>query len=45
MFRFGEEKFTEQSSPRERVIHFGSVQQWRIHDGPIVGEVLNQREV
>ena len=45
MFRFREEKYTEQSSPREGVIHFGSVQEGRIHDGAIIGEVLNQREV
>ena len=45
MFRFRKEKYTEQSSPREGVIHFGSIQQGQIHDGAIVGEVLNQREV
>ena len=45
MFRFKEEKYTGQSSSREGVIHFGAVQQGRIHNGAIVGEVLNQREV
>ena len=45
MFRFRGEKYTEQSSPREGAIHFGSVQQGRIHDVAIVGEVLNQKEV
>ena len=45
MFRFREEKYTGESSPREWVIHFGAVQQGRIHNGAIVGEVLNQREV
>ena len=45
MFRFREEKYTGQNSPREGVIYFGAVQQGRIHDGAIVEEVLNQREV
>ena len=45
MFRFREEKYAGQSSPREGVIHFGAVQQGRIHYGAIVGEALNQREV
>ena len=45
MFRFREEKYTGQSSPREGVIHFGAVQQGRTHDEAIVVELLNQREV
>ena len=45
MFQFREKKYTGQSSPREGVIHFGAVQQGRIHYGAIVGEVRNQREV
>ena len=45
MFRLREENYTGRSSPREGVIHFGAVQQRRIHDGAITGEVLNQREV
>ena len=45
MFRFREEKYTGQNSPGEGVIHFGAVQQGRIQNGAIVGEVLNQREV
>ena len=45
MFRFREEKYTGQSSPREEVIHFRVVQQGRIHDMAIVGEVFNKREV
>ena len=45
MFRFRGEKYAGQSSPREGVIQFRAVQQGRIHDGEIVGAVLNQREV
>ena len=45
MFRLREEKYIGQSSPREGEIHFGAVQQGRIHDGAIVGAVLNQTEV
>ena len=45
MFRFRGEKYAGQSSSREGVIHFRAVQQGRIHDGEIVGAVLNQREV
>ena len=45
MFRFREEKYVGQSSPREGVILFGEVQQGRIHDGATVGALLNGREV
>ena len=45
MFRFREEKYTGRSSAREGEIHFGAVQQGRIHDAAIVGAVLNQTEV
>ena len=45
MFRFREEKYIGQSSPREGVILFGEVQQGRIHDGATVGALLNGREV
>ena len=45
MFRFREEKYIGQSSPREGVILFVEVQQGRIHDGATVGALLNGREV
>ena len=45
IFRFREEKYTGQSSPRQGVILFGEVQQGQIHDGAIVGALLNEREV
>ena len=44
-FGLGKKNIRGQSSPREGVIHFGAVQQGRIHYGAIVGEVRNQGEV
>ena len=41
MFRFREEKYTGQKSPEEGIIQFSAVQQGRIHNRAIVGEVFN----
>ena len=45
MLLFKEEKYMGQNSAGQGVIHFGAVQQGRIHNGAIVGEVLNQGKV